>query len=83
MLTTSCRLEACGRVRFSFQRALEEKEELTAEVKCLKTDLKESKAEPEELRKTVNDMKQVSFSYTVLTPWLLFLCPLLFYAVVF
>jgi hypothetical protein len=28
-------------------------------------------------------MKQVNFSYTVLTPWLLFLCPLLFYAVVF
>jgi len=52
-------------------------------VKCLKTELKESKAETEELSKTVNDMKQVSFSYTVLTPWLLFLCPVLFYGVVF
>ena len=66
-----------------FQRALEEKDELIAEVKYLKTELKESKAETEELRKTVNDMKQVSCSYTVLTPWLLFLCPLLLYAVVF
>ena len=66
-----------------FQRALEEKEELIAEVKCLKRELKESKAETEELSKTVNDMKQVSFSYTVAAPWLLFLCPLLFYAVVF
>lgn len=63
-----------------FQRAIEEKEELIAEVKCLKTELKKSKAETEELSKSVNDMKQVNFSYTVLTPWLLFLC--LFYCVV-
>lgn len=66
-----------------FQRAMEEKEELIAEVKCLKTELKESKAETKELSKTVNDMKQVSLSYKVLTPWLLFLCLLLFYVVVF
>jgi hypothetical protein len=62
---------------------LVQKEELIAEVTCLKTELKESKAETEELRKTVDDMKQVNFSYTFLTSWLLFLCPLLFYAVVF
>lgn len=66
-----------------FQRALKEKEELTAEVKHLKTELKKSKSETEELSKTVSDMKQVSFSCTVLMPWLLFLCPLLFHAVVF
>jgi uncharacterized coiled-coil DUF342 family protein len=62
---------------------LVQKEELIAEVKCLRTELKENKAETEKLRKTVDNMKQVNFSYTVLTPWLLFLCPLLFYAVVF
>ena len=66
-----------------FQRALKEKEELIAAVKCLKTELEEINAEREELSKTVNDITQVSFSYTVLTPWLLFLCPLLFYAVIF
>ena len=65
-----------------FQRAVEEKEELIAEIKCLKTELKESKEETEELSKTVNGMKQVSSSYTILIPWLLFLCLFLFYAVV-
>ena len=58
-------------------------EELRAAVKCLKTELEEINAERVELSKKVNDITQVSVSYTVLTPWLLFLCPLLFYAVVF
>ena len=41
------------------------------------------KGKAEELSMTVNNMKEVSCSYTVLTPWLLFLCPLLFHAVIF
>jgi hypothetical protein len=49
----------------------------------VKTELKESKAKIEQLAKTVNDMNQVSFCYTVVTPWLLFLFPLSFYAMVY
>ncbi|GFG30251.1 hypothetical protein Cfor_11795 [Coptotermes formosanus] len=41
-----------------FQRAQEEKEEFTAEVTQVKTELKESKAKIEQLAKTVNDMNQ-------------------------
>jgi hypothetical protein len=65
------------------QRVLEDKEKLVVEVTYLKTELQKSQAEAVELNKTVNDLKQVSFSYTVLTSWLLFLRPLLFYGVVF
>ena len=51
--------------------------------RCLERERRERKAKLEELRKTLNSMKVVSCSYTVLTPWLLFLCPLLFHAVIF
>jgi hypothetical protein len=64
-----------------FQSALEKRRELTAEVKLLQKELKESKGETEQLSKMVNDMKEVSFCYTVLIPGLLTLLPLSFYIV--
>jgi hypothetical protein len=65
------------------QRAQEDKEKLVVEVKCLKTELQNSKAQAAELSKTVNDMKQVSVNYTFLASWLLFLHHLSFCAVIF
>ena len=64
-----------------FQRALKERRELTAEVKLLQKELKESKGETEQLSNMVNYMKLVSFCYTVLIPWLLILVPVSFYIV--
>jgi hypothetical protein len=69
--------EACGDELLSwslqdldddFQRALEERRELTAEVKLLQKQLEESKREILQLSNMVNYMKQVSFCYTVLIP---------------
>ena len=57
--------------------------ELLEEIRCLEREVRERKAKSGELTKTVNNMKEVSCSYTVLTPWLPFLCPLLFHAVIF
>ena len=56
--------------------------ELIERMRCLERELRERNAKSGELSEALNNMKVVNCSYTVLTPWLLFLCPLLFHAVI-